>query len=97
MSTDPQSALAHCRERIDQIDVRLVAILNERTGVVQEIGRIKKEAQLAVYEPKREDKVFENITANNPGPLPDDAVKRIFERIMDEMRKVQRDRMEREG
>jgi len=93
MSSDPISALAQCRDRIDQIDVRLVAILNERTTVVQEIGRIKKEAALAVYEPKREDQVFHNITSNNPGPLPNDAVKRIFERIIDEMRKVQKDRM----
>jgi chorismate mutase-like protein len=93
MSNDPNSALAHCRDRIDQIDVRLVAILNERTAVVQEIGRIKKEAALAVYEPKREDQVFHNITSNNAGPLPNDAVKRIFERIIDEMRKVQKDRM----
>jgi chorismate mutase len=86
--------LAKCRARIDDVDLRLVALLNERTLTVQEIGRIKQSASLPVYEPKREDRVYQNVTANNPGPLPNDAVRRVFERIMDEMRKVQRDRME---
>lgn len=87
--------LAKCRARIDEVDLRLVALLNERTLTVQEIGRIKQSASLPVYEPKREDLVYQNVTANNPGPLPNDAVRRVFERIMDEMRKVQRDRMEK--
>lgn len=86
--------LAKCRARIDDVDLRLVALLNERTLTVQEIGRIKQSASLPVYEPKREDLVYQNVTGNNPGPLPNDAVRRVFERIMDEMRKVQRDRME---
>jgi chorismate mutase len=90
----PELELAKCRARIDDVDLRLVALLNERTLTVQEIGRIKQSASLPVYEPKREDLVYQNVTANNPGPLPNDAVRRVFERIMDEMRKVQRDRME---
>ncbi len=93
MPEDPAQALAVCRARIDAIDVRLVELLSERTSVVQEIGRIKKNAQLAVYEPRREDQVFANVTGNNHGPLPNDALRRIFERIIDEMRKVQKDRM----
>jgi chorismate mutase-like protein len=88
-------ALGVCRERIDDVDVRIVALLNERTSVVQEIGRIKSAAQLPVYEPRREDQVFENVTSNNGGPLSGDAIRRIFERIIDEMRKVQKDRMEK--
>jgi chorismate mutase-like protein len=100
MSPDPTGetevvrALARCRERIDQIDRRLVDLLNERTSIVEEIGRVKKDAKLAIYEPKRENQVFENIGAHNAGPLTADGVKRIFERIIDEMRRVQKDRME---
>jgi chorismate mutase-like protein len=94
MPEDPAQALAACRTRIDAVDLRILALLSERTAIVQEIGRIKKEAQLAVYEPRREDQVFANVTNNNHGPLPDDALRRIFERIIDEMRKVQKDRME---
>lgn len=81
--------LAHCRERIDRLDLELLEILNQRTGVVEEIGRIKRQIHLAIYEPKREDEVFANITAHNHGPLSNEAVRRIFERIIDEMRTVQ--------
>ena len=71
----------------------MVELLNERTSIVEEIGRVKKEANLAIYEPKRESQVFDNITSHNSGPLTADGVKRIFERIIDEMRRVQKDRM----
>jgi chorismate mutase len=91
MSRDPQQALAECRERIDRIDQRLIELLNERTSIAREIGRIKQEAELPVYEPKRETEVFRNVTAHNQGPLTTDAVHRIFERIIDEMRRVQKD------
>jgi chorismate mutase len=97
MSSDPVNALAQCRERIDSVDLRLLQLLNERTSIVQNVGRIKKEAALPIYEPRREDQVFQNVTSHNPGPLPNDAVKRIFERIIDEMRKVQKDRMGETG
>ena len=82
--------LEDCRIRIDDLDVRLLHLLNERTAIVEEIGRIKQELQLAIYEPKREEQVFSNVTLHNHGPLPHDAVKRIFERIIDEMRNVQK-------
>ncbi len=91
--TDAVQALSRCRHRIDEIDRRLVELLNERTVIVEEIGRVKKEAKLAIYEPKRESQVFDNITSHNAGPLSADGVKRIFERIIDEMRRVQKDRM----
>jgi chorismate mutase len=90
---EPLGALARCRERIDEIDRRLVELLNERTSIVEEIGRVKKEANLAIYEPKRENQVFDNITSHNRGPLSGEEVKRIFERIIDEMRRIQKDRM----
>lgn len=82
--------LEDCRVRIDDLDVRLLDLLNERTAIVEEIGRIKQELRLAVYEPKREEQVFSNVARHNQGPLPHDAVKRIFERIIDEMRNVQK-------
>ncbi len=92
---DPERALNVCREKIDDVDLRLLDLLNERTSIVQEIGRIKNSSQLPVYEPRREDQVFANVTAHNNGPLPNDALRRIYERIIDEMRKVQKDRMEK--
>ena len=89
----PEAQLADCRERIDELDRRLVALLNERAAIVETIGQVKKQAQLPVYEPQRENAVYTNITAVNSGALPDDAVKRIYERIMDEMRKIQKEKM----
>ena len=85
--------LLDCRQRIDAVDVKIMALLNERTCIVQEIGRIKQEMAMPIYEPKREEDVFRNIAANNTGPLSPEAAKRVFERIIDEMRTVQRDRM----
>jgi chorismate mutase-like protein len=90
---DGLKALAECRDRIDELDRRLLELLNERTRVVEEIGRIKQHLNLPIYEPKREDQVFENVTGHNVGPLTPDGVKRVFERIIDEMRNVQRLRM----
>ena len=82
--------LEEFRVLIDDVDRRIVELLNERTRVVEEIGRVKREAQLPVYEPKREDQVFANIKGSNRGPLSPEAVRGIFERIIDEMRKIQR-------
>ena len=61
-------ALSDCRERIDAIDRRLLALLNERTRIVEQIGRIKQECKMPVYEPKREEEVLGNIDEHNGGP-----------------------------
>ena len=82
--------LVRYRELIDAIDLDLLRLLNKRTEVVEQIGRVKQALSLAIYEPKREDAVFANVMGHNEGPLPPEAVKRIFERIIDEMRTVQR-------
>jgi chorismate mutase len=82
--------LHRCRVLIDALDLQLLELLNRRTAIVEDIGRIKRHLQLAIYEPKREDQVYGNVLAHNQGPLPPDAVKRIFERIIDEMRTLQK-------
>jgi chorismate mutase len=88
-----KAVLSRCREQIDDVDRRILELLNERTRIVERIGQVKIELALPIYEPKREDDVFRNVLAHNHGPLPADAVKRVFERIIDEMRTVQRTRM----
>jgi chorismate mutase len=87
---DALAALAKHRDTIDTLDRELLRLLNERTKVVEEIGRVKEAMNLPVYEPKREDDVFRNVTEHNAGPLSADALKRIFERIIDEMRSLQK-------
>lgn len=94
---EAKAALLDCRSRIDVVDRRLVALLNERTRIVEEIGRIKRKMRMPIYEPRREDEVFANATGANPGPLTAGAVRRIFERIIDEMRVVQKQKMEKES
>jgi len=86
--------LRDCRDRIDELDRRILDLINQRTRVVEEIGRIKQGLKMPIYEPKREDEVLENVTAHNRGPLPAEAARRVFERIIDEMRTVQKLRME---
>lgn len=91
-------ALTACRDQIDVLDRQILELLNQRTRIVEQIGRIKQELDLPIYEPRREDEVFANVTAHNHGPLTAEGVRRVFERIIDEMRNVQRLRMlERDG
>jgi len=95
---DGLKVLAGCRDKIDNLDRRILELLSERTRIVEEIGRVKRHLSLPIYEPRREDEVFENVTTHNQGPLTADSVKRVFERIIDEMRNVQRLRMlEKDG
>ena len=97
MSENTAQALARFRGEIDAIDLELLVLLNRRSRVVEDIGRIKESLELPVYEPKREDDVIRNITANNTGPLTPGALQRIFERIIDEMRSLQKMRRQQQG
>jgi chorismate mutase-like protein len=86
--------LEDCRIRIDALDLKLLELLNRRTQIVEEIGRVKQELGLPIYEPRREDDVYRNVVKHNQGPLSEDALRRIFERIIDEMRSLQKMRRE---
>jgi chorismate mutase len=83
-------AIEQWRKRIDQIDSQLVGLLNSRSACAVEIGRIKKSAGLPVYSPEREAAVLERVTRESPGPLDPQAVRRVFERIIDEGRRLER-------
>ena len=78
------------RKRIDDIDLQLVRLLNERTMCATEIGKLKITLGLDAYSPERELEVMKNVTACNKGPLSSAAVRRLFERIIDEARSVER-------
>ena len=82
--------IADWRRRIDELDRQLVRLLSERAQAAVEIGRLKRDTNLPVYEPDRERIVFENVARLNPGPLPERDLVRIFERIMDVMRNIQK-------
>ena len=81
--------IAEWRRKIDELDEQLVHLLNERTKAALEIGKLKKDAALAIYEPGREKDVFDHVLAANPGPLPNEQLLHIYERIIDVMRTLQ--------
>lgn len=78
------------RQRIDAVDQVITALLNERARFAAEIGHLKKRMDLPVYAPEREHQVLENVLRANRGPLPEEAVRRLFERIIDETRSLER-------
>jgi len=79
------------RKKIDELDSRLVALLSERAKAAIAIGRLKRDTSLPIYEPDRERVVFENVQNANPGPLPGRDLVRIYERIIDVMRNIQKE------
>lgn len=83
--------IADWRNKIDEIDRRLVDLLSERARAAHEIGKLKRTAGLPIYEPDRERHVFERTQQANQGPLPDRDLQRIYERIMDVMRHIQQE------
>ena len=83
-------SLSVWRRRIDEIDRKLVELLNERSQCALEIGKLKQQANLPLYQPDREKEVIENAEHNNKGPLTDAAIRRLFERIIDEARRLER-------
>jgi len=87
----PESAtLEDWRRRIDGLDQVILALLNERSEAANHIGSIKKASGLPIYVPRREEQVLKQVMEGNTGPLPDTAVRRLFERIIDETRSLER-------
>ena len=78
------------RKEIDRLDTELLKIFNERAALALQIGEIKKQKGLAVYDPDREKRIFDRMRACNPGPLEDNAIVRLFERVIDESRRLER-------
>jgi len=78
------------REEINRLDDELLKIFNQRADLALKIGEIKKERQLPVYDPGREKRIFQRMKAMNPGPLEDEAIVRLFERVIDESRRLER-------
>ena len=88
------SDLAGWRRRIDEIDQQLVKLLNERSQCALEIGHLKKAMDLPTWQPQRELDILRNVVMANEGPLDDAAIRRLFERIIDEARSLERHSME---
>ena len=83
--------LEDLRRDIDRVDEVLVRLLNERARCVCEVGRIKREQGIEIYQPDREKDVLKHVReVACEGPLGPEAIGRLFERIIDEARRLER-------
>ena len=89
--------IADWRKKIDELDRKLVALLSERARAAVEIGKLKRDTSLPIYEPDRERIVFANVQESNRGPLAGRDLVRIYERIIDVMRNVQKEEIVPKG
>ncbi len=77
------------RRQIDQIDERLLELLNERAALALQIGREKRARGLAVHSPEREAQILQRLCALNGGPLDERAIREVFSKIFEEFRRLQ--------
>lgn len=78
------------RKKIDEIDLKLVKLLNQRSKCAIEIGKLKHKLNMEIYDPRREEEVIGRVWKEANGPLTKEAIKRLFERIIDESRRAER-------
>jgi chorismate mutase-like protein len=88
--------LSGWRKRIDQLDRKLLALLNERAECVLRLAPLKQQQAIPIEEPEREAAIRSNLSHNNQGPLSHEAVHRIFDAIMREMKAVQKEELRRQ-
>lgn len=79
------------RKKIDEIDLELVKLLDQRSQCAIEIGKLKHKLDIEIYDPRREDEVIGRVWKEANGPLSKEAIKRLFERIIDESRRAERE------
>jgi len=87
---DPIEKLAELRKEIDSIDSRLLKLFNERSQYAIEIGIIKSDDHQEIYDPEREREIVKRMLEQNEGPLDEKAVIGLFQRLIDESRKVEK-------
>lgn len=78
------------RKKIDELDEQIVRLINQRAEAARAIGELKRVSDLPVYEPRREQVVFDHVRSVNAGPLADAEIQHVYERIIDVMRTLQR-------
>lgn len=89
--------LDQLRLRLDAIDAQVLALLSERAGAVLDIGDYKRKHRLPIHVPERENNVVKRLQKDNPGPLHEDAIERIYRAIIEEMRKLEEEHVGRVG
>jgi chorismate mutase-like protein len=77
------------RAKIDELDQRLLKLLSERAEYVLAVGKIKNERNMEVFDPERERQIIRSVLRENRGPLDEDALRRIFQCVIDECRRIE--------
>jgi chorismate mutase len=85
---DAQARIAALRTCIDEVDCRLVGLLNERARIALEIRGLKPQVNLSLYDPKREEEIFANLARCNEGPLFDDNLREVYESVLHVMKEL---------
>jgi chorismate mutase len=89
--------IADWRRKIDEIDRKLVELINQRAEAARAIGRLKRNTNMPIYEPDREKIIFDNVRQLNRGPLEHQDLIRVYERLIDVMRKIQKEEIVPKG
>ena len=85
-----EKKINNVRSKINEIDTKLLYLLNQRAEIVLDVAKEKIKKGLKLYDPEREKEIFVRMTEKNPGPLAPEAIVRLFERIIDESRSLER-------
>jgi len=88
---EAEGELTRLRDAIDRVDEVIVRLLNQRARYAIQAGEIKGLLNLPIYAPEREKEVLWRAEQSSEGPLEGTAVRRLFERIIDESRRVERE------
>lgn len=81
------------RRAIDEIDAKILELVAERVKIVLAVGDYKRARSLAAYDPERERQMLERLCARAPSPLDAETVRRVFERLIDESRRLEQGHM----
>ena len=82
-------SLPSLRQRIDQLDARILRLLNQRAALAMRVGRLKKRQGRHLYDPEREQAVLRQIAERNHGPLSRRAVRAIYREILRQVRQLE--------
>lgn len=79
------------RKELDEIDDQLADLLNQRAERVLKIRALKQQGDIALFDPKREEEIFNRAIANNKGPLFDETLREILDTVINCMRELEKD------
>jgi len=88
MSDEALKSIDELRAGIDEIDCRVVELLNDRAKLALQIRALKPAAKLGLYDPKREEEIFAKLAACNKGPLYGDNLREIYEAVLHVMKEL---------